>query len=231
MKNKIFILVATVLLAFGSIGFAAVPGGATVQSIATHTYTPPGAGNQQVKAGEIYLLNLTTKMSTYHWAGIYGNATGELVLASTISGNTYKMYNWSARATYVIFDNNDISTWSFQSANCNDVGAEFSFIGESTDASDKCSATFSTTGSVNFKSIGVVSNTILAQTYDNTGASFWKTFAVKKGNNDVAFVAEVVNPAAKAYNGDDANFQAILPENGEEGDTTATTYYIWIELY
>lgn len=233
MKNKIFILVATILLAFGSIGFAAVPGGATVQSVANYTYTPPSAGTHGVKAGEIHLLNLTTQMSTYHWAGIYGNATGKLVLASGNPNDGYKyMYNWTARATYVIFDNSTISTWSFQAADCGDVIGEHSFVGpdDATGPSDRCGTTFNNTGNVNFKSIQPVSNTIYALTYNSTGAAVWKTFAVKKVDNDVAFVAEVVNPAAKAYNGDDANFQAILPENGENNDQ-ATTYYIWIELY
>ncbi|MEM5868615.1 MAG: hypothetical protein QXL09_01540, partial [Candidatus Aenigmatarchaeota archaeon] len=102
MKNKIFILVATILLAFGSIGFAAVPGSATISGSGNSTYTPPTPGSIGVQAGYIYPRSLETTMSTYHWAGIYGNATGKLVLASGTEGNYKYMYNWTARATYVI---------------------------------------------------------------------------------------------------------------------------------
>ena len=228
---KIWVAITAFLVAAVPIGMAATPGGASVTSSTDLGEYPSGTPSSiSVEAGNITQAIISAQQSTYHWTGIYGNATGTLVLGDASSN---KMYTWTATASYVFFDDDSTINWgTIDNATCTDVGTSFSFVADSTGASDSCSNTFNETGATNFKSIGNVLNTVYAMTYDNTGARVWITYAVKDTTaNDVFFAAKTDNTPGTAYDGTAANYQAILPENGENGDTTATPYYIWIELF
>ncbi len=229
---KIWVAITSFLVAAVPIAMAATPGPAEVTDIAQkgpYSYTPT-TPSTTVQAGYIRLANVSTEMSTYHWAGIYGNASGTLVLGDA-SGS--KMYTWTATATYVFFDDDNTINWgTIDNATCTDIGTSFSFIADSTGASDSCSNTFTNSGPTNFKSIGNVLSTAYALTYDNTQTPTWKTYAVKDTTQgDVFFAAETITTPGTAFDGSPANYQAILPENGENADTTTQTYYIWIELF
>ena len=218
--------------------FAAVPGGASPEYTENKgEYPPPSPGTVKVEAGNVTLANITTNQSTYHWAGVFGNATGKLILGDA-SG--YKLYEWVAKAVYVYFDNDNFINWSATatSATCSDVEGEYTFL---QGKSDDCSATFTTTRTYNSYSLpwsGIT--TIAAQTYKFDGATYtpyWYTLALNV-DGEVVFVAETewitsgkTSEYNVAYDGTTmVNYQVILPENGEGGDTATTTYYVWIEL-
>ena len=225
---KIWVAITAVLMAL-PVAMAAEPGGATIVGTPQDkgAFPSPSPGSVSVYAGNIYLANVSTEQSTYHWAGIYGNATGTLVLGDSLGS---RMYEWAAKASYVFFDDDTTVNWnSLDNATCTDVETIYTFL---TGASDSCANTFTNTGATSFKSIANVQSTIYALTYDNTKALVWKTYAIKDtGNNDVIFAAETNNAPGTAYDGSAANYQVILPENGENADANPTTYYIWIELY
>ncbi len=224
---KVLVALISALLAVPAAVLAAVPGGATVTSSTTHNqyYIPPSTIN--VYAGNITEANITTEQSTYHWAGIYGNASGYLVLGDS-SG--YKMYRWVAKAKYVYFDNESVINWgSLNATDCGTIDALYPFL---SGASDDCAYTFTTTASFYSPATGDnVASTIAAQTYDGTGTPYWYTIALNDTvAKNVVFVGEV--STGTAYNGATfANYQVILPEDGSNGDTTPTPYYVWIELY
>lgn len=223
------VLLMLVLGALLAVPYAvATPGGGSVQGTATdkgsYSTTP---GTIDVTSGHIYLADITAEQSTYHWAGVYGNATGTLVLGD---GSSNVMYTWDANANYVLFAQNGITPdWTtLAAATCTEVETSYTFL---SGASDSCSKTFTTSGNVNFVSLAPVTGTIEAQTFDGTGASYWKTFAIKDGTGNVVFAGEVDNTfTTNAYDGTVANYQVILPEDGNSGDTTPTTYNIWVEL-
>jgi len=232
--KKIFGLLSSAilatLLAIAVVAYAA-PGGATVSTPDDKgVYPEPSPGNINVVSGHIYKSDLTTEQPTYHWAGIYGNVSGKLILGDSDSN---KMFEWDANATYVFFDNdNTVSNWNgLSAATCSDVHGAFNFL---VGASDDCTRTFTITNyDPSFKSIqDSISSTIAVKTYDGETPQdqYWETFVVKDGT-DVMFVGKVVPGHHTAYNGEDARYQVILPENGNNGDTTATTYYVWVELY
>ena len=228
-KAVLLMLVLGVLL-IAPYALAVEPAGGSVQGTPTDKgeYSSSTAGSINVESGNIYLANVTGEQSTYHWAGIYGNATGTLVLGDSSSA---KMFEWNAVAKYVYFDDDNSVAWgSLQAATCSDVETVYSFLAG---ASDSCSNTFTTTR--NFDSdvtTDSVANAIAAQTNDDTPTAYWYTIALGDGGtSDIVFVGEVDSAGHNAYNGDTANYQVILPEDGSDGDTTATTYYIWIELY
>ena len=232
MNRKILLNLLVVALAVAMVTpavMAATPGGASVVGSVTDKGEYPGstANSVNIESGNIYLVNLTAEQSTYHWAGIYGNATGKLVLGDS---STAKMYEWDAVATYVFFDDDNTVDWSnISTATCTDVEGSYGFL---TGASDDCSHTLTTTHDPTFHSIADIAATAAGQSYDDTAAAYWWTLAVKDGTNgDVLFVGEVDNSGHAGYDGTVVNYQTMLPEDGSNGDTTATPFYVWIELY
>lgn len=210
----------------------AAPGGATLNPATPNdngVYPSPSAGTVDITSGHIYQTNLTTEMSTYHWAGIYGNASGTLVLGDTSSN---KMFEWDAKASYVFFDDDNTVSWdNLDAATCTQVEGNFTFLQGT--ISDSCDETFTGTGDPAFKSIADnVANTIAANTYDSSATANWVTYALSDTSNaDIVFAAEVKATADDAYDGTYSNYQVILPENGNNNDSNPTTYYVWIELY
>lgn len=228
--KKIFGLLISATIAFllAAVIAYAYPGGATATTPSDKgDYPEPSPGTVNVVSGHIYQSNLSTEQPTYHWAGIYGNVSGKLVLGDS---NSKKMFEWDANATYVFFKNSSTINWgSLSNASCTDVENAFNFL-NATGVSDDCEHTLTTTRDPGFKSFPDIGSTVAGQTYDNSTALYWWTLAVKDGS-DIVFAGEVVPAHHAAYNGDSAMYQVILPENGNNGDTTATTYYVWVELY
>ena len=229
-SKALFLILALTVLAAPYV-LAVTPAGGSVQGTAADqgAYPSSSGGTIDVEAGNIYLANVTGEQSTYHWAGVYGNATGTLVLGDS-STPPHKMYEWPANATYVFFDDDSTINWdNLDTATCSDVETSFNFL---SGASDDCDSTLTTTHDPSFKAITDIGATVAGQTYDSSGSGYWWTLAIKDNTaEDVIFVGEVDNNYHSAYNGDTVNYQVILPENGENGDTGTTTYYIWIELY
>jgi len=226
------LLLGAVLVAFliASMGVLAVPGGGTVDySTSKGSYPVSSVGTINVTSGNIYLANVSAKQSTYHWAGIYGNATGTLILGDSSS---HKMYEWTAKAKYVFFDDDTSITWgSLDNATCSEIEGTYTFL---SGASDSCDNTFTTVKTFDSDATSdAVTNANAAQTYDSSQTAYWYTIALEdsSGTGDIVFVGEVDNNYHASYNGELSNYQVILPENGENGDTGTTTYYIWIELF
>ena len=242
MYKEKMILLGVLLVAFAAASvvpvMASIPAAEVVASTEKNPYAyTPTQQSVSVHAGQITQANLTTEQSTYHWAGVYGNATGTLVLGDS---SNKKMYEWPAKANYVFFTTDTQITWdSLTNATCSDIEASgvYDFL---SGASDSCENTFTTVANFQPKSISVsITNANAAKTYDGETPQtpYWTTIALKdagtpSSRDDIVFVGVVDNSGHSAYDGSTfVNYQAILPEDGENGDTSATTYYIWIELY
>ncbi len=228
---KIWVAITAILMAGVPIAMAVTPAPAytTATEDKGEFSSIASPGQVSVEAGNITFANITSHMPTPHWAGIYGHVNGTIVLGDA---NSNKMYEWDAVVTYVIFDDDQTIDWNnLDNATCTDIGNNFTWVADSTGVSDSCSNTFKYTGSTNFYWLTNPTNTVYAKTWDNSGAEKWKTYAIlDTANADVFFAAEVDTSGILAYNGESADYQAILPENGES-DTTATPFYVWIELY
>ncbi len=226
---KIWVAVTALLMAL-PVAMAAEPGAGEVNEVTTKgpwTYSPTDQ-TVSVTGGEITVANLTTEQSTYHWAGIYGNVTGKLILGS----GSDKMYEWTGKGVYVYLNKNSSVVWtSLTNATCSDVEGAYGFL---TGASDDCAHTFKTTRNFNSHiiSLGSGNNNILAAlTYSAGGVTEWYTLALKDtSENDIVFAGEVVEDGT-TYDGEEADYQVIVPENEESGSTGTTDYYVWIELY
>jgi hypothetical protein len=221
----LLILLAMSVFLVGSALAAAFPSGATISGVTNMGRLPVNTTNAvPMYAGNITRVTLDTSMSTFRWAGLFGNASGTIKLGDSSS---FVMFNWAALAN-MVYASTTAGTvdWNTMAdAVRADMTAEFPFV-NSGGSSDGYNTTF--TGSP--ESIGSNIFTLssdYAPTLNVTAAN-WKTYSLKDGANKVVLAGKVMQKS-QAYNGNTVDFQMIIPENGIENEA-ATNWNLWVEL-
>ncbi len=228
-KRFLGVLMAVALvLFFASYAYAATPGGAQVTDHGENTYTPASAQSVDVNSGAIRNADLSAEMSTYRWAGLFGNVSGSIVLASGTGGSADKMFEWTANGSVVFATEASSVAWSsLAAATQAQVEGNYSHLAS---GSDSYAATFTENGALTTQTVAAGSITAdYAETYDDGDTPTWKTFALTDGTN-IVFAGEVNPAGANSYNGTLSQFQMILPEDGTKTDANPTTYNLWVEL-
>ncbi len=228
MRKSMVVFVLAVLISLSYYAYAAEPGGAQITDNGESSYTESAPDSIDVHAGAIRNADLYAEMSTYRWAGLFGNVSGTIVLASGSGLSADKMFEWTANGSVVFASEFGSINWaSLSDANETEILANFSYLAN---GSDNYNATFLYSGTLNTNTVlggSITAN--YALTKDNESVDYWKTFALTDGANII--FAGVVEPAGhNSYNGTLSQFQMILPEDGTNGDTAATAYNIWVEL-
>lgn len=179
-----------------------------------------GSASASTSSGTITSANITTEQSTEAWAGLYGNATGTLVLGD----GTDRLYEWDAVADYVFASTaSGVDFTNVQALN--DISNLNSAVGYG-DQSDNATETYNTTATGYSGS-----TTDAAESFDGSNNAAWTT-AVETVNpgsttlSDFVFTA-VAQPrsATTAYDGSQADYQALVPEDG-----TVSAYNLYLEL-
>jgi hypothetical protein len=220
----LLILLAMGLMLVGTV-FAATPSGATVSASDLGRLPSSGAGTVSMLSGNITNANLSTSMSTYRWAGLFGNASGSLRLADILGVN---MYVWTGQARMVYACQAANPQWaSLQDA----TGAEiialpaFSFL---TNGSDSYAATFN--GAAENIQSGIFST--LTSDYAtplSSNSTPWRTYSLRDASSNVVFAGKAL-PSGRAYNGDIVDYEMLIPENGVGNNEASTTWNLFIEL-
>lgn len=174
-----------------------------------------------VEAGNIRYVDLDTNFSTYRWAGILGDVTGNIILGDSVGGDI--LFTWTAKGRVVYATEAASITWaSLTGATVGDLPA---YLTGGSD-SDNFTNTFSSTGTVDsglYTLVGVPRATTL-------GGTGWYTYALHDGTN-VVYAGNVDPAGDTAYDGTTSvNYQMIVPEDGTGDDSTATEYNLWVEL-
>ena len=241
MNSKIYILAGILLL----VGMSYSLGNVTTITNWTGTGTTWSAGgvdHTTVDGGYIYGKNLSANSQTDKWADIYGNVSATIYLKYN---NTVAAYTWTWNASkggIVCFG----TYGSGSSAVLNNVtGADGAAIdsvwGFATDDTDSGTNTYNVSmpsGYLNFNANtnpnGVTnSNTKCADLNANNGNSSFDSCAVNwttasSGTNQLG-ICTIINGSGTNYNGDNVNYEVLLPAN--ETDAQLTTYYAYAELH
>ncbi len=216
----VFGIAAMLLLSVWSVA-AATPGEADISNVADKgEYLKTSADSVNLEAGNITYADVETNMSTYRWAGLFGNVSGNIVLGDS-SNNV--MYQWTAQGKMVYASTAASVTWtSLADATATDMPAYLTGA-----YADNYSQTF--TGSS--ENIGSNIFTTITSDYAQTnGGSGWKTYSLWDTTN-LVWAGPVVAGGQNAYDGaTKAQYQIILPEDGTAGDTTVQAYNLWVEL-
>ena len=222
-KEMIFVLLIIFILTIGIVS-AEDPSGANITGVIDYGEDPEHAPeNVSLQSGNITFANLNTDMSTYHWAGLIGNVTGDLILGDN---DDFEMFTWTGAGRLVYASTTSVDWSVLTDALEADVTGIATWLGHAED-SDRYATTF--TGGVENIGSGIFDTLTSdhALTLNSTG-DFWKTYSLWDTTNLVW--AALVDEDSESYRGGTVDFQMIVPEDGEGDDNSSTQYNIWVEL-
>lgn len=189
--------------------------------------------NVSAQAGNITQLNIDVLYITRSWQGYYGNVSGTITLDDA-DNNTF--YNWTlTSASGEVFATRNESA-DFASVNCTNSSEranEEIFLGQQTADGDSVTNTFNGTSHPVF-SVGTqsdLSGCYSTNAFINTGQSATDYYQVLLSDDYSNIVyTTIMDDDQIGFDGSTYDFQLLVGENGHNGDTATTTYYIWVEL-
>lgn len=242
--KTIYAVLAVVLLVWAAIAVNAAPG--TPESItqnSTDRRTIGGAGVPiNAQAGNISMLLVSATKLTNHWQGYYGEVSGTITLDDA---ENYSMYNWelaTPQGEIYAVNNSDVPSWT--SVRClngsslmNYTQVESAFGMDSGDG-DRANVTFSVKNHPAFS----VGSTVNFGANQCRGINLWQNDTSVAANDfsevilmdsttfESVIFAAILTSDKPAYKNDSttADFQMIVPENGDT--VAATPYYFYVEL-
>lgn len=223
MKKLTILTVVVLSLLLTMSVVAAAPAQGNVQNEVDRGEYVFTATNQTttVEAGNIRYADLNTNFSTYRWAGILGDVTGNIILGDSVGSDI--LFTWTAKGRVVYATEASSVTWgSLVGATVGDLPGYLTGVNDS----DNFTNTFSSTGTVDsglYTLVGVPRATTL-------GGSGWYTYALHDGSN-VVYAGNVAPAGDTAYDGSTSvNYQMIVPEDGTGNNADSTEYNLWVEL-
>ncbi len=227
VRHLVWALAVFAFAIFAINASAVDPGGATVVSEENLGAMPEIApGNVTAIAGNVTRANLNANVSTYRWAAVIGNVTGNIILGDQ---DNYHMYTWTGTGRVVYCSESDDPDWSnLAEATEANVTDYYTHLADASDA-DSYSNTFGGTDTLDsgiFDSLGAGD---FVDTLNSTGGAVWRTFSLYDDSN-VVFASEVQEDTESYRLNETVDYQMLVPEDGSGGDTSTTTYYLWVEL-
>lgn len=225
-------MVASLVLAAGAVAAQDnEPADADTEFDILDQYAFESSDELDVEGGNITQANLTSEQSTDDWAGVFGNASGELILgANGVGGDV--LYDWDASADYVFAASEAVEWTEIVNGSAEAVNDYYDNLDQQ--QSDDAIATFDD---------GVQEVTVAREqyegdsvnTYDENENAVWPTVVVED-NSTAADETESGTPVFSsetldgetAFNGDEADYQMLLP--AENGDTEVSSFDMYLEL-
>jgi hypothetical protein len=196
-----------------------IPAAVTFFLVAFAVFTGLTAASVVTESGALTSLNVFVGDGTDNWAGVYGEVSGVQAV-----GSENPIFEWgSNEARYIYFSKQEPdfnADWS--SGNKSLLLEEHPFLKNSTDGVETFNSSMNVSSIYQNQDLTGVPAVL---TSNSTGDPHWKTGYLFDGSNGF-FVGEVGD--GKAFDGKDANYQVLLPENGADG--SATSFEIWVEL-
>ncbi len=221
---------------FSNVFLSADPSGIDdLDSVWNETKNTSSAGFFNISGGYIAALNLTTSVQNTHWKAFVGWVNGAFTLDDS-AGST--IYDWSLSVTtgrvYSTRDSNTIEWSSIECANITtNLEAENAAMFHNR-TSDNITATFSYPSThdafpVAITNIGAnACPTLNTYTNDNPQDDDFEEMALYDGTSII--YATILEDNLAGYDGQTYDFQMLVPENGSQGFTGATAYYLYVEL-
>jgi hypothetical protein len=230
----ILLIVVLFIILFVSFSFA-LPVGITISSNTTENGSTLSPGQSSAEGGTITTLLVNVSAQTTSWKGYVGNVTGRIALKDS---SNYSLYDWvlSSVAGEVYASRSSTIVW--QNVNCSNsslLTSEDAFLGMPLANIDTINKTFNGTIHKTFvvgsRSITNSTCPSIALNINNTAQSpseqaSFQEIALYDGSSNV-YSATIENNLY-GFDNQTYDFQMIVPDSYAE--TTATTYYFWVEL-
>ena len=253
-KTKIFLMTLVLVLTLASIvkandGFN-VPLGAenatVIRSETANTTLYPAAMVPAI-AGNLTELNITGVTQTKSWQGFFGNVSGTIILEDS-SG--FRFYDWTAAEPQGQVYASVNQTISWTSIDCADISdptfrlSWYNFYGMLDTDYDNINITYPYDDHPEFY-VGFENITGCRTTYtfvnderqDPLGDRDFPAVLLADENDALIFTAILENRTIGArdgitgYDGGNYDFQLLVAENGQFGNSDTTPYYFWVEIH
>jgi len=234
--------IISIFLIIGTVSGAAPVGPNTLTQASSSRGTDTNTSQQlSVEAGNITELVINDLQITQHWAGFFGNVTGNVELTDS-SGNTF--YNWSLinPAGEVYASNGSVANWN--DIRCIGLNGSSNFgpnqttlnsmWGMSDGESDAIENTFNRSFTGNFSVgstvIDSLDNCHLVYTFVDESPQAGDFPEVLLTDNTSVIFTAIINNSINGYKSgtDNHDFQMLVGENGEVQGTT--NYFFYVEL-
>lgn len=231
----VVLLAVAAAFVFGALFVSAAPEGVDTLNITNNeTYAGSSTGSIiNISGGYIATVNLTTTVQNPHWKAFVGWVNGAFTLDDS-SGST--IYDWSLTSTngqvYATRQSGSVTWGSIVCANTTTMEAENTALSHS-NADDNITATFSDTThgafSVGGVNIGVDTCPTLNTYVDNVTQDALFNETVLYDGDDIVY-SVTIEDQADGFDENTYDFQMLVPENGAQGFSGATAYYVYVEV-
>lgn len=175
-------------------------------------YFSESSDSVDLDGGNVTQADLSSEQSTDNWAGLYGNASGTLVLGAGTDGDV--LYDWDASADSVFAASDDVVWSNITDGYAGTVDGFYDITG-----SDDANATFTanTNETVDVSETEYEGSTALT---NGDSEEAWSTIVLEDNSSDeetdnLPVFAGIVGEGDAAFNGDEADYQMILPAEDE----------------
>lgn len=221
------------MLFFSSIALATPTGPSSINITANETKAATSGEMVNISGGVISKMNITATMQNPHWKAFVGWIDGKFTLDDS-SGST--IYDWTLSTingeVYATRES-AVANWATIScADATEITAEDVALNHT--GEDNITSTF--TPASNTKTFVVAGTTISAGTCSATNtyinnASQSSNFeeVILHDNSNVIFTT-ILEADHQGYDGNDYDFQMIIPEVALSTWSSSTPYYLYVEL-
>jgi hypothetical protein len=230
----IFILA---IFSFSAIFLSADPTGpAPVVSVSNETKNTTSSAFFNISGGYIAALNLTANVQNVRWKAFVGWVNGKFTLDDQ-GGST--IYDWSLSVTSGrVYSTRDSSTIEWNLIQCanstTSLAAENTAMFHNATSQDNLTRTFQYPGThdtfwVAGRNIGANACPTL-NTYTGSAPQDDDFEEMALYDSTSIIYATILEDNLPGYDGQSYDFQMLVPENGSQGFTGATAYYLYVEL-
>jgi hypothetical protein len=211
------------------------PSGPNLVSLSNETKNTSSAAFFNISGGYIAALNLTASVQNTRWKAFVGWVNGEFTL-DDMGGAT--IYDWSlSTTTGRVYSTRDSGTLEWASIAC--ANSTTNLKTENTNmfhnsSADNITKTFAYPGTHNpfwVAGTNIGSGTCpTLNTYIGSASqdADFEEMALYDGTSII--YATILENDLAGYDGQTYDFQMLVPENGSQGFTGATAYYLYVEL-
>ena len=175
----------------------------------------PEQTDLDVEGGNVTVANLSAERSTTNWAGVFGNASGDLIL-----GTDDIFFEWDAEPDIILASNESVDWSTIQRATVEEIDRYY----DMEEFSDSAENTFTETTTMTVAGEELI-DAPSVDTYNGTQAQIWTTAGLSDGDVPV-MAGEAYTNQSTAFTGELANYQMLIPVGRE----TAMSYSMFMEI-
>jgi len=235
LRRELFALMLLILVVAGASLAAADPiGPDEINATSSSRRENSGPKSVPALAGNVTELSISAIAVTDVWQGYYGNITGTIVLDNA---NNKTMYAWQDMSPsgeiYAVRTSNSVNWAAVDCANSTHITSEEAALNIQPSEKDGIDETFNETVATDFY-VGTKHITSCSH-----GQYLYENDAPASSNNFLELLLHdgtymiytaLINQDKLGFDGATHDFQLMVPEDGHNGDTSATLYYFYVEL-